>query len=44
MIWIEDAHYIDEFRVFIKSNDGKESMIDLKNYIESKPSGTILNH
>lgn len=41
MIWIENAHYIDEFRVFVKFNDGKEATIDLKNYIESKPKGTI---
>ena len=35
MIWIEDAKYMDEFRVFVRFNDGRESMIDLKNYIES---------
>ena len=41
MIWLEDAKYMDEFRVFVRFNDGRESMIDLKNYIESKPNGTI---
>ena len=41
MIWIEDANYIDEFRVFVRFNDGKEAVIDLKSYIESKPNGTI---
>jgi hypothetical protein len=41
MIWLEDARYVDDYRVFVRFNDGKESVIDFKNYILSKPDGTI---
>ncbi len=41
MIWVEDAKYIDGYRAFVRFNDGKESIIDLQNYISKKPNGTI---
>lgn len=41
MIWVENARYIDGYRAFVRFNDGKESIIDFENYIQSKPNGTI---
>lgn len=41
MIWVKDARYIGGYRAFVKFNDGRKSIIDLENYIKSKPSGTI---
>jgi len=41
MIWVEDAKYIDNFRVFVKFNDAKEAVIDMENYIKSKQKNTI---
>lgn len=41
MIWVEDAKYIDNFRLFVKFNDGKETIIDMENYIKSKQENTI---
>ena len=41
MIWLEDARYVDDYRVFVRFNDGKESVIDFKNYILANPDGTI---
>lgn len=41
MIWVENARYIDGYRAFVRFSDGKESIIDFENYIQSKPNGTI---
>lgn len=36
MVWLVDAVYRGDYRVFVRFNDGKESEIDLENYIKSK--------
>jgi hypothetical protein len=41
MIWVVDARYMDGYRAYVKFNDGKESIIDFKDYIQSKSDGTI---
>lgn len=41
MIWVEDAKYIGDFRLFVRFNDNKEGVIDMKEYIQSKGEHTI---
>ena len=41
MIWLEDAHYLGDYRIFVRFNDGKEAELDLENDIKSKDEGTI---
>jgi len=41
MIWLVDAAYRGDYRVFVRFNDGKESEIDLENYIKSKNEETV---
>ncbi|MDD2829847.1 MAG: DUF2442 domain-containing protein [Sulfuricurvum sp.] len=41
MIWLVDAVYRGDYRVFVRFNDGKESEIDLENYIKSKNDETV---
>lgn len=41
MIWLVDAVYRGDYRVFVRFNDGKESEIDLENYIKSKNEETV---
>lgn len=33
IIWVEKAKYVDEYKMFIKFNDWKEGIIDLKNVV-----------
>jgi len=32
-ISIEKAHYVDEYKIYLKFNDGKENTLDFKNFI-----------
>ncbi len=41
MVWLVDAAYRGNYRVFVRFNDGKESEIDLEDYIKSKDEGTV---
>ena len=41
MIWLVDAAYLGGYRVFVRFNDGKESEINLENYIKSKNDETV---
>ncbi len=41
MVWLVDAAYRGDYRVFVRFNDGKESEIDLENYIKSKNEETV---
>ena len=34
-ISIEEAKYIDEYKIYLKFNDGKENTLDFKNFILS---------
>ena len=34
-ISIEEAKYIDEYKIYLKFNDGKENILDFKNFILS---------
>ena len=43
MIWIVDAKYMGEYRVYVKFNDGKEGELNLESYIKSKEEGTIFS-
>ncbi|HIP30340.1 MAG TPA: DUF2442 domain-containing protein [Sulfurospirillum arcachonense] len=33
-ISIENAKYIEDYKIYIKFNDGKENIVDFKNFIE----------
>jgi len=33
-ISIENATYIDEYKIYLKFNDGKENIVDFQNFIE----------
>lgn len=41
MVWLVDAKYLGKYNVFVKFNDGKESVLDLENYIKLKNEDTI---
>jgi len=41
MIWLTDARYLSDYMIFVCFNDGKEATLDLKEYIFSKPAGTV---
>ncbi len=41
MIWVVDAKYIGDYKVFVRFNDGVEAKLDLENYVKSKKDGTI---
>lgn len=41
MIWLVDAAYRGDYRVFVRFNDSKESEIDLEHYIKSKNDETV---
>lgn len=32
-ISIEKAHYVDEYKIYLKFNDGKENTLDFKNFL-----------
>lgn len=37
MVWLIDAKYLNEYKIWIKFNDNKEMIVDLEKYLE----GTI---
>lgn len=41
MIWLTDAKYLSDYVIFVRFNDGREATLDLKDYIFSKPTGTV---
>ena len=43
MIWLTDAKYLDNYKIFVKFNNGTETILDLENYIKAKPNNTIFN-
>jgi hypothetical protein len=40
-ISIKEARYIDEYKIYIKFNDGKESTLDFENFILSSQHPAI---
>jgi hypothetical protein len=43
MIWLTDAKYLHNYKIFVKFNNGTETILDLENYIKTKPNNTIFN-
>ncbi len=43
MIWLTDAKYLHNYKIFVKFNNGTETILDLENYIKAKPNNTIFN-
>jgi hypothetical protein len=43
MIWLTDAKYVNNYKIFVKFNNGTETILDLENYIKTKPNNTIFN-
>jgi len=41
MVWVVDAHYVDGYKIFVKFNDEKESIVDLETYIKGKDEDTV---
>lgn len=41
-VYLRDARYIGEFRVFLRFNDGKAGEVDLKEVIHTSPAATPL--
>ena len=41
MVWVLDAHHIDEFDIYVKFNDGKEGVINLEAYMNNKQDHSI---
>ena len=41
MIWLTDAKYLSDYAIFVRFNDGREARLDLRDYIFSKPIGTV---
>lgn len=41
MIWLVDAHYIRDYKVFVHFNDGKQGEVNLECYIKSKGEQTV---
>jgi hypothetical protein len=36
LIWIIEARYIENFKIYLKFNDGKEGIVDLQNKLKGK--------
>ena len=34
ILFIEDAKYIEEYKIYLKFNDGKENILDFKEFLE----------
>jgi hypothetical protein len=43
MIWLTEAHYVSDYSVFVRFNDGKEAILNLEHYIRSKADNTVFS-
>lgn len=43
MIWLTDAQYLSDYSIFVRFNDGKETILNLESYIKSKLDNTVFS-